>query len=219
MAASRLSQLQQDLIQEFFNRHQGFFLTGGAALAGFHLCHRTTEDLDLFVTSDLLDEGERTLSEAALALGASVENIQTSPTFRRRLVRRGVEGVVVDLVFDQIPQLCEDKPNYGKVRVDPPEEILANKLCALLSRAEIRDLVDALTLDRAGFPIEVAISGAVQKDGGFTPAQLAWVLSEIELGDDAVIPGDWDVARLREAMTQLRARLTRIAFPESSDDS
>lgn len=50
MGSSRdpLSLLQHDLLEAFFARTQGFFLTGGAALAGFYLRHRETEDLDLF---------------------------------------------------------------------------------------------------------------------------------------------------------------------------
>jgi hypothetical protein len=43
-----LTALQAEVLGEFFRREQGFFLTGGAALAGFHLCHRETHDLDLF---------------------------------------------------------------------------------------------------------------------------------------------------------------------------
>lgn len=215
MEASRLSRLQQELLREFFRRDQDFFLTGGAALVGFHLDHRTTDDIDLFVVSELLDQGDRNLTAAVKSVNATMENIQTSPGFRRRLIRRGEEGVIVDLVQDSTPQLCPDKPQHGEIRVDPPQEILANKLCALLSRSEIRDLVDVLSLDRAGFPIEEAVPWATRKDAGFTPAQLAWVLSEIDVGEDATVPGDWDVSEVRAGLTQLAARLTRLAFPDS----
>jgi hypothetical protein len=49
---SKLSPLQLAVIRAFFEREHDFFLTGGAALAGFHLGHRTTGDLDLFTTDD-----------------------------------------------------------------------------------------------------------------------------------------------------------------------
>jgi hypothetical protein len=45
---STLDPFQQELLRAFFNREQRFVLTGGAALGGFHLGHRTTRDLDLF---------------------------------------------------------------------------------------------------------------------------------------------------------------------------
>jgi hypothetical protein len=103
---------------------------------------------------------------------------------------------------------------FGSVQVDPPEEILANKLCTLLSRAEIRDLVDVHALERAGHRAEEALPLAMRKDGSLTPAQLAWVLSQISIGNDARIPGSLSVAEVRSFVTDLVARLTRLAFPK-----
>ena len=209
----RLSGLQTDLLREFFRQETRFFLTGGAALAGFHLGHRTTEDLDLFASVDVLEDGERALREAARRIGGTLEAIRTAPDFRRRLVRRGDESVIVDLVFDRAPQGDEPKLSVGEIRVDPPREILANKLCALLSRSELRDLVDVLALARAGFSIEDALPLATLKDAGLSPAQLAFVLSEIAIGEDATIPGGFAPGELREFIADLRDRLARIAFP------
>nr|MBK7068441.1 nucleotidyl transferase AbiEii/AbiGii toxin family protein [Deltaproteobacteria bacterium] len=49
----RLDALQRGLIEAFFARTQRFFLTGGAALTGFYLRHRTTKDLDLFAPPEV----------------------------------------------------------------------------------------------------------------------------------------------------------------------
>lgn len=209
----RLSRLQRELLAEFFALETRFFLSGGAALAGFHLGHRTTLDLDLFATADVLDDGERALREAARRIGGTVEAIRTAPEFRRRLVRRSDESVVVDLVLDRAEQGDEEKLRIGEIRVDPPREILANKLCTLLSRAETRDLVDVLALSRAGFAVEDALPLAMRKDGGLTPAQLAWVLSEIEIGDDASLPDGFTTGDLRGFVEDLKGRLTRASFP------
>lgn len=165
------------------------------------------------MAAEALDAGESALGAAADFIGASVEQIQTAPDFRRRLVRRGPEGVVVDLVHDRTPQGLEPKRQFGPVRVDPPEEILANKLCALLSRAEPRDLVDVMTLERSGLRAEAALPLACRKDAGLTPAQLAWVLSGIAIGDDAQIPGGVAPGELRAFLSDLIARLARLAFP------
>jgi hypothetical protein len=213
--ASLLDGFQSEILDAFFRREARFFLTGGAALAGYHLGHRRTQDLDLFTTASLLDEGDQILRSVADELGAVVEAVRTSPEFRRRLVRRGGETVLVDLVWDRAPQLFERKPRVGRVYVDPPEEILANKLCALLSRSELRDLVDVRALEAAGFPMESALPGAARKDGGFTPGQLAWVLSQIVIGDDARPPGDATPQQLRSYLTDLIARLSRASFPRS----
>jgi hypothetical protein len=145
LETSKLSALQKDFLNAFFSREDRFFLTGGAALAGFHLGHRETDDLDLFT-----------------------------------------------------------------------QEILANKLCALLSRSEVRDLVDVRALELTGYRVEDALEAARLKDTGFTAGQLAWVLSEIKLGDDLVPPGGISVEVLRSYLKDLAARLARSAFPEST---
>lgn len=61
MIISRLTPLQRDLLEAFFQRESRFFLTGGPALVGYHLGHRETADLDLFTTDDLLASGEAAL--------------------------------------------------------------------------------------------------------------------------------------------------------------
>ncbi|MCU0918692.1 MAG: nucleotidyl transferase AbiEii/AbiGii toxin family protein, partial [Planctomycetes bacterium] len=120
-------------------------------MVGYYLGHRETADLDLFASNAAIDEGEVALLAAARDVGATVEHVQTAPDFRRRLVRRENQSVIVDLVSDSAPQGPQPKNRFGGVRVDPPEEILANKLCALFSRAELRDPLDVLVLERAGF--------------------------------------------------------------------
>ncbi len=213
MASNQLSALQADFLSRFFQREEHFFLTGGAALAGFHLGHRQTHDLDLFTLENVVAEGMAAAAEVAQELGGTLETIQTAPNFRRLLLRRGDEAIIIDLVRDYVTQAIPEKPVINGIRVDPPEEIMANKLCALLSRSEIRDLVDVRALERAGYRMEDALSAAAAKDTGLTPAQLSWVLSQIELGDDLVPPGGVSVTELRHYQADLIARLTHLAFP------
>jgi len=210
---SKLTDLQRDFLTAFFAQEVRFFLTGGAALAGFHLGHRETHDLDLFTLSDALDDGAALIAEIARREGAAVESIQTSPDFRRLLFRRGTAAIVIDLVRDRVAQRSLEKPVVNGIRVDPPEEILSNKLCALLSRSEVRDLVDVRALELAGYRVEDALPAARLKDGGVTPAQLGWLLNQIELGDDLAPPGGVSTPELRMYLADLVARLARLAFP------
>ncbi|MCU0695706.1 MAG: hypothetical protein MUC96_04135 [Myxococcaceae bacterium] len=79
----RLTDRQLALAQAFF-RHQptGYFLTGGAVLAGWELAHRSTDDLDLFTLQpDAMVPGEQALRRAAAELGATVTAVTTSPDF------------------------------------------------------------------------------------------------------------------------------------------
>jgi predicted nucleotidyltransferase component of viral defense system len=212
---NQLSQLQQDFLKAFFQRENRFFLTGGAALAGFYLGHRQTHDLDLFTLADAMSDGMASVTAVARELGATIEPIQTAPDFRRVLLTRANEAIVIDLAREYVAQVVNDKPMINGVRLDPPQEILANKLCALLSRSEIRDLVDLRALELAGYSMEDALAAAAGKDSGLTPAQLAWVLSQIELGDDLVPPGRVSLAELRSYLAGLIIRLTNKSYPQA----
>ena len=213
LASSRLTPLQTDLLEAFFGQEDRFYLTGGAALAGFHLGHRETHDLDLFALDPIMDDGVRALRQAARDVGASWREVRTAPEFRRVLLSREDDSVIVDLVIEHAEQVRPEKPAHGSVRVDPAEEILANKLCALLGRAEIRDLVDVRALEGLGLSLTDALTAGERKDGGLTPAQLAWVLSQIAIGDDADLPGGVGPAELREYLKGLVDRLARLARP------
>jgi hypothetical protein len=209
---SKLSPFQAEILEAFFRHTSSFHLTGGAALAGYHLGHRTTEDLDLFTHEEAIEEGDQVLQTICSEVGATIEKIRTAPDFRRRLVTRGDETVIVDIVLDRVPGNNE-KLTFGNVRVDTLEEIMANKLCSVLARCESRDLVDVMALDRAGISVEDSIPLAMDKDTGLTPAQLAWVLSQVSMADDAHLPGDVDARELMEFLTDLQGRLSRLAFP------
>jgi hypothetical protein len=169
--------------------------------------------LDLFTLAPVMEDGVRALRAAAAETGASWQDVRTAPEFRRVLLSRSNESVIVDLVIEHAEQLRPEKPVHGIVRVDPAEEIFANKLCALLGRSEIRDLVDVHALEGLGLSLSEAVAAGQRKDGGLTAAQLAWVLSQITIGDDAKLPADVPPAELRAYLRGLIDRLVRLAHP------
>jgi len=214
-APSKLTALQREILDAFFQRERGFFLTGGAALAGFHLGHRTTDDLHLFTLQQAaFERGRFVLADVAAAAGCELEVRQDAPGFKRLVLTRSNEGLVVDLVKDVSPQLHADKLDRGNIRLDPADEILANKLAALVGRAEERDLVDVMFLERAGYSIEAALPVALAKDGGCTPATLAWLLSEITIPDGITLPAGVSAGELRDYVSALIARLLALAAPK-----
>jgi hypothetical protein len=211
---SRLSKLQKAVLDAFFERERAFFLTGGAALAGFHLGHRTTKDLDLFThDAAAFERGVPLLRDVARALGLVLELRQDAPGFKRALLSSREDALVVDLVLDEtLPAFARER--RGKIELDPPGEILANKLTAIVGRSEERDLVDVMFLERAGLTVENALPRALEKDGGCTPAQLAWLLSQIEVPDGATLPAGIEAAELRDYVAHLIERLRRLAHPQ-----
>jgi hypothetical protein len=207
-----LTPLQQDVMQLFFGAVPGFVLTGGAALAGFYTQHRTTTDLDLFCFDDA------SFAHAASTLTAlcgkqlwSCAVRTTSPSFVRLAIARPDELLLVDLVRDHSPQCGAPPIVVDGIRVDALAQIFVNKLTALVGREELRDVVDVMALEQRGFAIEDHLASALDKDGGCTPATLAWLLA----GWAARVPADADVfghrgdvvaAYMKDVAVRMRAR-------------
>lgn len=213
-SGSRLTAIQRELLEAFFGHERGFWLTGGAALAGFHLRHRATSDLDLFTLDpDAFERGIHLVPRLAADAHMQLEIVQEAPGFRRYALTGRDGGVVIDLVQEAVVQAIPDKEDHEGIRVDPAAEILANKLTALVGRAEERDLVDVMFLERAGHRVEEALTHALAKDGGCTPATLGWLLSQLRIPDDATLPADTSPAALRAFVDDLVGRLRRLAAP------
>jgi hypothetical protein len=192
-------------------------LTGGGALVGYYLHHRTTSDLDLFtLDGSAFERSRHVLAAVAGALGASLDVRQDAPDFRRYALTRGDDALVIDVVRERVHQTRPDKPVIDGIVIDPPEEILANKLTALVGRQEERDLVDVYFLEQQGYRVEDALDAALAKDGGCTPATLAWLLSEIAI-PEGNLPGGVTAPVLRAYVNELVRRLLRRAAPRGSD--
>jgi len=210
---SSLTSLQRDLLTCFFALEQRMYLTGGAALAGYYLGHRLTDDLDLFSPPGPdLGEVARALNEAAQSAGAAVDPLQQYTDFRRFLARRGDERCLVDLVIDRAPMIELVKPCFGKVRVDTLREIAANKICTLISRSEIKDLVDLRALLGVGVDLAQAFDDAETKEAGADPGTLALLLDELHITAEARLPGNVQPDDLDRFRQDLVRTLRELAF-------
>jgi predicted nucleotidyltransferase component of viral defense system len=214
LISSRLSGLQHDFLEAFFSEPSAFFLTGGGALAGYHIGHRFTDDLDLFSPPvESMELAVQRLRRAAAAIGATVESVQEAPEFRRFSVQRASDMTLVDLVIDRAPQLVPDKELMGQVRVDPEREIAANKITTLLGRTAPRDLVDLYALLDRGHTLEAALADARTKDAAVDPGTLAWVLAQWRLGPAVPLPVDVSLDDIERMRAQLIERLLVLAVP------
>jgi predicted nucleotidyltransferase component of viral defense system len=117
-----------------------FFLTGGTALSVFYLHHRSSEDVDFFSTTfrDLgsMDEMVRRVFSDDVTL------IQSSPDSCSYLIK----DVKVDLIFDPLsfdqPRPIAHLQNGKRIFIDTLDNISSNKLSAVVSRYEAKDIVD-----------------------------------------------------------------------------
>ena len=219
MPEDRLSPLQRQILAVLSSFDPPFTLTGGAALAGFHLGHRSTKDLDLFWRKrEELGELVSEIRSRLTPRGWDVATIQSGRSFHRLRVSDATETCVIDMVAEPFASLLE--PHRVDVDgeillVDSPHEILVNKLVALLSRSELRDLVDIKALLDMGGDLDRAIDEAPRKDGGFSPLTLAWLIQDFPVERLAKAAG-WDTDQtspLREFHRKLIERLLDRGSP------
>ena len=209
--------LKRDFLRAFFAQTEDFFLTGGSALGMFYLDHRRSYDLDLFTMHDI--DWLRTsqmLKGAAGNIGASMESITATPHFHRYSLTRGNDKEIIDLVKEKTPQVDVEKKVFDGIIVDTMREIGANKMCTLLGRSEIKDIIDLYFLDTGGFLIWEHLDDVGKKEGGFDPGIVSFLLSEIkvhEIPDYCIKP--LLVGELTEFIESLRKRFARLALPDS----
>lgn len=215
----RLSPEQLDALVALASLEPRFALTGGAALAGVYLGHRSTRDLDLFFHDE---ESLGRLPERAVAClrasGFDAHMDERFESFCRVLARRDGEIVVVDLVADPVPTLeppVAHRIGAALVLVDSVREILANKLCALVGRSELRDLIDLRALLGTSDDLAGPLADAARKDGGFSPIVLAWSLERFPLTKVASAEGlpPAEVESLDAFRQALVSRLVALTAP------
>lgn len=94
------------------------------------------------------------------------------------------------------------------------DDLIVNKLCAILGRGDVKDLVDLYFLDQAGHDPLEWLDRARQKDGGMEPTTLAWVLKDVsvDLGRLLLLKPltSPDLSRFRDGLVE---RLLRGAWP------
>ena len=209
MSDSPLTDLQRAVLELFFAlpESDGFVLAGGAALVATGLSERPTQDVDLFgsdLTSGVTAAADA-LEIACAELGWPTERIRDTATFRRLVVRRTPDELLVDLAIDSPPlgppTITAVGPTFA------PEELAARKLLALFDRAAARDFVDLHALSEH-FELERIQDLAAELDGGFTAALLTDMLnSHHRFSDEEFAMLGSDPPQLRAFIDQWRLRL------------
>lgn len=216
---SRLTALQTRILELLAPVTPRWTLTGGAALAGFHLRHRTTRDLDLFWhgRESLEQEVEDSIARLRDA-GLAVDVLQRSRAFVRVQARDAREQVIVDLVAEPVATIespVEGKAGEATIQLDSAHEILVNKLGSLLHRTELRDLVDVQALLARGGDLARAAADAARKDSGFSPVTLGWTLQAFPVHKQADIAGlaPAEAAALERFRSELAERIAQLVRP------
>jgi hypothetical protein len=101
------------------------------------------------------------------------------------------------------------------IQVDTAREILVNKLCALLERSELRDLVDVDALLQAGGNLRAALRAAPAKDAGFSVPTLAWVPRNLAVRPMTMSAGmaPVEAERIETIRSRLVKQLVELSAP------
>lgn len=156
-----------------------FYLTGGTALSRGYYNHRYSDDLDYFVNYH--PDFQRIAQiqvDRMLTLFNDTETDYKGEYFYRVFV--GKERLKIEMVNDvpsHIGRLV-DHPVLGMI--DSKENILANKVTAIVDRTLPKDIVDIFFLLKDGLSIKKALTDADSKAAGISPLLVAKILYEYD---------------------------------------
>jgi hypothetical protein len=194
-------------------------LAGGVALSGLHLSHRLSRAIDLFFHSAAdLRHVVRELPSVAIELGVRIDLVRDAGSFVRATATfsSGSLSLEVDLVHEPLPDIEPPAPPVEGITSESLVDLRAAKITCLLSRAEPRDLVDVLFLERAGFRVEDDLPRALEKDGGVDPGTLAWLLVDFPVRPLPQMLLPLTEPELLAFRDELRDRMKRLSLPEEA---
>jgi predicted nucleotidyltransferase component of viral defense system len=181
---SLLTPLQKTFLQALFADLVGhhFFLTGGTALAAFHLQHRLSDDLDLFTLSDVaLQAAVRPIDVISANMHCTLQRTRVTQYFHRlSLTHPQYDAPLkIDLVQDFGPQYGERVIRDG-ITVDSLDNIAVNKIIAIFGRADVKDFVDLYFILQAGYDFDELFAQAQEKDTGLTEFYFVGMLRQMD---------------------------------------
>ncbi|MFB3902813.1 MAG: nucleotidyl transferase AbiEii/AbiGii toxin family protein [Acidobacteriota bacterium] len=170
----RLYPFQDRLISNLRRLKTGFYLTGGTAASRGYLEHRFSDDLDFF-TNDDPSFGvwcDRVIQGWSGAWRIDVR--QRDRRFCRLVLSSEDIDLKVELVND-VPSRVGDVLEHPVLgRLDSAQNILANKIRALIDRDEPKDLADIWGFCCIkGLSLSEALAGAAGKAAGIFPPDVA----------------------------------------------
>ncbi len=176
---NKLYPLQDEVLSIFASIETNFHLTGGTALSRGYLSHRYSDDLDFFVNDDprfglWADRAIHALSQNILW---DIQVLQREERFVRLNLNRLEIDLKIDLINDVPSRIGQPWKHPVLGLLDTAENILANKITAVIDRTAPKDLADIWGLCyKMNLSLRDAISGAQGKAAGIFPLDLARVL-------------------------------------------
>jgi predicted nucleotidyltransferase component of viral defense system len=143
----KLYQLQDKFLQWWPQLGLPFYLTGGTALGRYYLRHRYSEDLDFFVNADphFADYLSTIRKELSKSFQVSIAESLFTSDFARFYIEDGSGYLKIEFVNEVNFRAGKPVKMYFGL-IDTPLNILSNKLSALISRDEPKDVFDIVNI-------------------------------------------------------------------------
>lgn len=142
---SKLYRLQLKFLNWLKEFDLPFYLTGGTALSRFYLSHRFSDDLDFFTNanSDFSNYIEKVNGKIKQEFDVNVSESLFTEDFCRFFISEEEINLKIEFVNDV--EYRVDKPYKTKFGlIDTVENILANKITAIIGRDEPKDVFDII---------------------------------------------------------------------------
>ncbi len=169
--------LQDKAIEVF--KGSPFYLTGGTVLSRVYYKHRFSDDLDYFV--NYLSNFEKLAEIQVNKLSQVFEDVEVDYRgeyfYRIFVSQRQLKIELVNDVPAHIGDLVKH-PQFGLI--DSKENILTNKLTAVMDRAMPKDIVDIYFLLKDGINLKQALTDVHSKVAGVPPLYIAKILGEFD---------------------------------------
>ena len=177
---SRLSSLQDKALSVIFERPHAFYLTGGTALHRFIYNERYSDDLDLFANASKVFAFEFAEILANLKKSFSVLVQIDGYGFKRIMIKEKDLELQVDFVNDLEYRYGNPIIINGFV-IDHTINVLINKITAILSRDEAKDVFDLVTICKNNSFNWNEIISLAQNKAAFTADELIVRLKEFPI--------------------------------------
>ncbi len=156
-----------------------FYLTGGTTLSRGYYNHRYSDDLDYFLNDhpDFQVLAERQV-ERLSKIFDDLKVVMSYERFYRVFVSEN--RLKIEMVND-VPShigILVNHPVLGVI--DSKENILANKISAIVDRILPKDMVDVFFLLKDGLSIKQSLLDAHSKAAGIAPLVVAKIFSEFD---------------------------------------
>ena len=187
--------LQEQVLRILTEVETGFYLTGGTAASRGYLNHRFSDDLDFFVNDDdrFALWADRWINALSAHANWEMQVSLREARFVRIFLAKPDVTLKIEMINDVPSRAGEVRIHPVLGRLDSPENILANKITALLDRTEPKDLADIWGFCcQMGLELTTAIEGTQGKAIGVFSPDIARSLC-------SVTEKDWEVVRWIEA--------------------